>query len=165
MGYTSAMLDLQGLLKARLAMARTDLRVTLDRFQEEDFHWAPAKGMRSVGAQLLEMADKDREVVVWLKTGVWPDNDPPSFDVKNSSLGEAWRRMEEIRATTLEYIGSLSAEELEAPVTAPEQWWEALRLTECPRSEVLRNIAAHEWYHTGQLVTYLWSRGDDPYNW
>ena len=29
--------------------------------------------------------------------------------------------------------------------------------------EVLRNIAAHEWYHTGQLVSYLWTRGEDPY--
>lgn len=158
-------MDLHGLLKARLKMARDDLRQTLDRFSEDDFTWAPREGMRTVGGQLLEMADKDREVVVWLKTGVWPDDEPPSFDLETATLETAWRRMEEIRVVTLDYIDSLTAAELEAPVVAPERWWEALRLTECPRSEVIRNIAAHEWYHTGQLVIYLWSRGVDPYDW
>jgi len=51
---------------------------------------------------------------------------------------------------------------LEESVSNPERWWEALRLTEGPRSEVLRNIASHEWYHTGQLIIYLWMRGDNP---
>ena len=34
-----------------------------------------------------------------------------------------------------------------------------------PISEVLRSIATHESYHTGQLITYLWMRGDNPYEW
>ena len=73
--------------------------------------------------------------------------------------------MDSIRADTLAYIDSLTEDELLEPIACPERWWEALRLTECPISEILRNIAAHEWYHTGQLVSYLWMRGDDPYSW
>ncbi len=73
--------------------------------------------------------------------------------------------MDEIRQTTLSYLDSMSEAELEAPMACPQGWWEALRLTECPRSEVFRNIASHEWYHTGQLVIYRWMQGDDPYTW
>ena len=31
-----------------------------------------------------------------------------------------------------------------------------------PRSEILRNLAAHEWYHTGQLIVYQSMRGLNP---
>ena len=71
----------------------------------------------------------------------------------------------ETRQSTLQYLDSLSEKDLEVPVKFPTDWWEGLGLPELPLHEVLRNIAAHEWYHTGQLVSYLWSNGDDPYKW
>ena len=157
--------NLHNLLKARLASVRKDLMETSGRFTDEDLGWSPAAGMRTVGGQLLEIADKDREVVIWLKTGTWPDDDPPSFDVETADIALIRSSLECIRATTLEYIDSMTEEELEVPMSCPERWWEALRLSECPRSEILRNIAAHEWYHTAQLITYRWMRGDDPNSW
>jgi uncharacterized damage-inducible protein DinB len=160
-----AMLNLHGLLKARFTSVRQDLEDTLGRFTDADLSWSPRGGMRTVGGQILEIADKDREVVVWLKTGVWPDDEPPSFDVTNTTLSQARDALASIRETTLTYIDSMTEEELEMPVRPPAVWWEALRLAECPRSKVFRNIAAHEWYHTGQLVIYRWMLGDDPYTW
>lgn len=71
----------------------------------------------------------------------------------------------EMRQETLAYIDSLSESELETHVAFEGRWWEALRQQAMQRSEAIRSIAAHEWYHTGQLVSYLWSRGDDPYKW
>ncbi|HLK15330.1 MAG TPA: DinB family protein [Fimbriimonadaceae bacterium] len=159
------MADVHQLLKARFAMVRQDLDEAIERFSEDQFGWAPAAGMRTVGGQLLEIADKDRETVIWMKTGIWPDDEPPSFDLETSSFGHARSALESIRAKTLAYLDSMTAAELEMPVFSPERWHEALRLTECPRSEVLRNIAAHEWYHTAQLVTYRWLLGDDPELW
>ena len=157
--------NLHDLLKARFATVRRDLDKTLSRFTDEDVYWKLGDGMRTVGAQLLEIADKDREVIIWLKTGTWPDDEPPSFDPETTSLDQMRAALNAIRSTTLAYIDSMTEAELEMPVYSPEDWWEALRLTECPRSEVLRNIAAHEWYHTGQLIIYRWMRGDDPYSW
>ena len=157
--------NLHDLLKARFASVRRDLDKTLGRFTDEDLDWKPGDGMRTVGAQLLEIADKDREVVTWMKTGAWPDDEPPSFDPETTGLDQMRAALNAIRSTTLAYIDSMTEAELEMPVYPPEDWWEALRLPECPRSEVLRNIAAHECYHTGQLIIYRWMRGDDPYSW
>ena len=62
-------------------------------------------------------------------------------------------------------MDSLSESELQSPVKFPTDWWEGLLQPELPMHECFRTIAYHEWYHTGQLVSYLWSRGDDPYDW
>lgn len=150
----SKVLDLHGLLKARFASVRQDLDEALNGFTDSDLTWSPGAGMRTVAGQILEIADKDREAVIWMKTGVWPDGEPASFDPETITLDQARTALATIRLTTLAYIDSMTEAELEMPVQCPEAWWEALRLTECPRSEVLRNIAAHEWYHTGQLYTY-----------
>jgi len=156
---------LHDLLKARFISVRQDFYQSLSRLTDDDLPWKPAEGMRTVAELLLEIADKDREVVIWLKTGTWPDDDPPSFDPETANLAEIRAQLDTIRQTTFAYIDSMTEEELEMPIHPPEKWWETLRLTECPRSEVLRNIAAHEWYHTGQLVIYLWMRGDNPESW
>lgn len=150
----SKVLDLHGLLKARFTSVRRDLDEALNGFTDSDLPWRPGAGMRTVAGQILEIADKDRETVIWMKTGVWPDDEPPSFDLEAITLDQARAALAAIRQTTLDYIDSMTQAELEMPVQCPEAWWEALRLTECPRSEVLRNIAAHEWYHTGQLYIY-----------
>ncbi len=75
------------------------------------------------------------------------------------------RGLQSTRDLTFQYLSSLDENALDEVIHLPERWWEALRLLECPRSEMLRNISAHEWYHTGQLITYLWSRGDNPEEW
>jgi uncharacterized damage-inducible protein DinB len=121
--------------------------------------------MRTVRGQLLEIANKEKEALKWIRTGTWPDEDPDAFDEPAASLAEIQSVLGQLRADTYAYIDSLSEGELEQPVFPPQKWWEALGLTECPRSEVLRNIAVHEWYHTGQLVTYFWVRGDNPDEW
>ena len=159
------MSDLHHLLKARFKAVRQDLDQVLSRFTDEEFGWGPGHGMHTVGGLVLEIADKDREAVIWMKTGVWPDDEPPSFDLERTNLEEARAKLEAIRQTTLAYIDSMTEAELESPVQCPEGWWEALRLTACPRSEVLRNIASHEWYHTGQLVIYRGLLGDNLDTW
>jgi len=158
------MLTLADLLKARFASVRQDLRKALDRLQEEDLDWAPKEGMPAIRGLLLEIANKEVEVLGWVATGVWPDDYDGAFG-ENASLALIHSRLEEIRAETLLLIDSLGEAGLRRPISPPERWWEALRLPECPFDEILRNIAAHEWYHTGQIVTYLWIRGDNPEAW
>ncbi|MBS1708477.1 MAG: DinB family protein [Armatimonadetes bacterium] len=153
------------LLKARFAHVRRDLDRVLDRLVEADMRWTPAQGMRTVASQLVEIADKERETLVWVQTGVWPDDDPPTFDEETVTLAEARVALARLRKATYAFIDGQTEAELERPVANPEGWYEALGLLQCPLSEVLRTVAAHEWYHTGQLVMYLWSRGEDPYAW
>jgi uncharacterized damage-inducible protein DinB len=153
------------LLKARFAHVRRDLDRVLDKLVEADMRWAPALGMRTVAGQLVEIADKERETLAWVQTGIWPDDEPPSFAEETVTLAEARSALARLREATYTFIDGLSEAELERTVANPDGWYEALGLNQCPLSEVLRTVAAHEWYHTGQLVMYLWSRGEDPYAW
>jgi uncharacterized damage-inducible protein DinB len=157
--------SLHHLLKARFNLTERYLQEVLARLKEEDLSWAPTPDMRTVRGQLLEIADKEREVLKWIQTGTWPDDDPPTFDAETATLSEIKSAVLNLRKATFTYIDSLSDAELHRLHPSPQGWWEALRLTECPVHEILRNISVHEWYHTGQLVAYLWSRGDDPESW
>jgi uncharacterized damage-inducible protein DinB len=153
------------LLKARFQMVRQDFDQVLARLSDADIPWRPAAGLRTVGEMLVEIANKEMETIAWLRTGVWPDGEPDAFDPETSTIRTMRARMETLRHETWAYIDSFDEAGLAEMVPCPEGWWEALRLRECPRSEILRNIAMHEWYHTGQLVIYQWVRGDDPYGW
>ena len=69
------------------------------------------------------------------------------------------------RNQTLTYLDSLAEADLSEPILVPQHWFESLGLGIVPRREMITSIALHEWYHTAQLVSYLWARGDDPYSW
>lgn len=152
-------------LVARLAMTRSDLTDVLGHLSDSDLRWVPAEGMNSVCDLLCEIARKDMEIIGWLQNGEWPDNEPDPFDAKSATVEQARKGLDETRARTLNYIAKQTDEQLEEIVALPERWWEGLRLLECPKSEMIRNISAHEWYHTGQLIVYLWSQGRNPNEW
>lgn len=152
-------------LKANLACARQDLDEVCARLGDADLPWSPREGMPTIADLLLEIANKEKETLGWIQTGVWPDEGPDAFAVQSAALEEIKATMAALRVETCRYIDSLRDTELEQPIPNPNRWREALRMTDCPLSEVLRNIAAHEWYHTGQLITYLWLRGDNPDDW
>lgn len=153
------------LLKARFACARQDLEKALQRLTDPDLPWSPREGMRTIANQLVEIANKEKETLGWVQTGVWPDEEPDAFNAETATVAEIRTVLAELRAETYAYIDSLSDTALEQPISNPNRWIEALRIPECPLSEVLRSIATHEVYHTGQLYIYLWMRGDDPNQW
>ena len=145
-------------LKARLRYVRQDFDAVLEQLTDADLPWHPADDMPSIAGLLIEIANKEKELIAWLQSGEWPDDDPDAFD-EAATLAEMRSVLEALREQTLRYIDSFDEAGLEEIVPCPEQWWEALRLEACPRSEILRNVAMHEWYHTGQLIVYQSMRG------
>ena len=141
-------------LKARFRYVRQDFDEVLDGLTDADLTFRPFDTLPSVTGLLVEMANKEKELVAWLKTGEWPEEDPDAFE-ESATLTEIRAVFDGLREETLAYIDSFDEDGLEELVSCPDKWWEALRLEECPRSEILRNVAAHEWYHTGQLIVYL----------
>lgn len=125
---------------------------------DADLALRPIDEMPSVAGLLVEMANKEKELIAWLRTGEWPEDDPDAFE-ESAMLAEIRAMFASLREDTLAYIDSFDDDGLEELVRCPDKWWEALRLEACPRSEILRNIASHEWYHTGQLIVYLNARG------
>jgi uncharacterized damage-inducible protein DinB len=144
-------------LKARLRYVRQDFEDVLEQLTDADMPLRPIDDMPSVAGLLVEMANKEKEMIGWLRSGEWPDDQPDAFE-ETATLAEMRSVFAELRQETLRYIDSFDEAGLEELVPCPEKWWEALRLDACPRGEILRNVASHEWYHTGQLIVYLHAR-------
>ena len=154
------------LLKARFAIVRRDLDRVLAHLTEEMLPWAPREGMPTIQGLLFEIAGKEVELLAYARAG----GQEEWLEVENYGGREATLQgmkdvLKEARQATLGYLDSLSEKDLESSIHFPTDWWEGLGQPELPLYEVFRNIAMHEWYHTGQLVSYLWARGDDPYTW
>ncbi|HWA82745.1 MAG TPA: DinB family protein [Fimbriimonadaceae bacterium] len=160
------LLSLHGRLTARLDLIRKDLDEVLVRLDDSLLPWAPTEGMRTVAGQLIEIAGTERQIVAWMRDGKrLTFQEAEAFDGDTTTLAGMKAILAAVRTQTLDYLASLSEEELETPAPFPPGWWDALCQPMMQRSEVFRSIAQHEWYHTGQLVSYLWSRGDNPYRW
>jgi uncharacterized damage-inducible protein DinB len=154
------------LVKARLGHTRRWLNSTLKRVTPDLLDWAPAEGMRTVGGQLVEIISVELSLVPHLKEGRQLSD--PEIDAiigDQQSLENLTGKLVEVRRGTLEYLDSLSEDELVEKVPSGDAWFGTLWLPSMPRAEHFLNIAEHEFYHVGQLISYLWARGDDPYKW
>lgn len=153
------------IIKGRLDYARSWLNDVLPRLTPEMLMWAPGEGMRTISGQLLEIISVEAQFVPALKYGrPLTDEECLAIATEESGLEELLAALTDVRARTLEYLETLSEADLAAEVTLP-QWYGAYWPKPCPRGEHFRNIAEHEFYHAGQLISYLWARGDDPYQW
>jgi len=156
----------RALIKARFLKTREGLDEILARLTPELMEWAPADGMRTVAGQLAEIASVEVPLVPLLKHGRHLSEsevdaamgDPHSFE-------NLKRVLIDIRHQTHDYLDSLSEAELSHEVSCGRAWFGTLWMATLPRAEVFLNVTEHELYHVGQLTSYLWYRGDNPYNW
>ncbi len=154
------------LITARLGFVRRDLNELLEHVTEEIGKWAPAKGVRPLDDQLLEIAMNEVMAIALLRDGVTLSHaEAEATLVHDGTVGSLKQALKDVRISTLSYIESLSEEDLAEPVVASNPWFASFGLKEVPRYDALTSIALHEHYHVGQLVTYLWTIGDDPYLW
>ena len=163
---TTTKLTQRDLVKARMAHVRRWLDSCLKRLKPEMMSWAPAEGMRTIGGQLAEIIWVELPLVPRLKEGrELNDAELNAIIGDENNLGQLLRALDETRDQTLKYLDALSDEELAEQVPSGDAWFGTLWLPSMPRAEHFLNIAEHEFYHTGQLISYLWARGDDPYKW
>ncbi|MDQ2687554.1 MAG: DinB family protein [Armatimonadota bacterium] len=154
------------LLKARLALVRRDLDPIVERLTPDLIEWAPTAGMRTVSGQLVEIIATERQLIARLKDGQQiSDEDAQEMIGDCGSLDNLRRALIAVRQQTLDYLDALSAAGLTEEVPFDGGWFASLMLPTVPRAEVFVNIADHEWYHVGQLTSYLWAHGENPYNW
>lgn len=154
------------LLKARLALVRRDLDPIIERLTPDLMGWAPRDGMRTIGGQIVEIIATEMQLIARLKDGQQiSDNAAQKIIGDCGSLDNLQEALIGFRQQTLDYMDSLSAAALAEEVPFDGGWFASLMLPTVPRAEVFVNIADHEWYHVGQLTSYLWARGDNPYHW
>jgi uncharacterized damage-inducible protein DinB len=122
--------------------------------------------MRTVGGQLIEILGTELQLMTLLREDRWiSDEEVLERYAGGKSLDLLRSALIDVRNETLQYLGSLSEEELAEEVEFGGGWFGSLGLDRVPRAEVFVSVADHEWYHVGQLTSYLWSRGDHPYHW
>lgn len=158
--------DHRSLLIAELDPVRSDLQEVFPRIRDEDLGWAPSLGMRTIHGQFVELIATERGVmgrILGTEAGDPKEEDAPLWAEK--TVAGQISLLNETRDQTLAWIRAASEEELARTIALSEGFREYLRLTEVPASELIRFIARHESYHAGQMVSYLWARGDNPYDW
>lgn len=159
-------MPLKEMLRAQLDSVRSDLVETYPHLSDDLLPWAPAEGMRTVQGQFVEMISTERAITTRLqgKESRNPDEeDAPLWAAK--TVDELVKMLDETRALTLQLLDQTSEEDLHAQVKVSTGFAEYLGLETVSAAALFSFIARHESYHAGQLVSYLWSRGDNPYDW
>jgi uncharacterized damage-inducible protein DinB len=153
-------------LVARLAYIRRDLDEVVGRLTQDMMAWAPSEGARTIGGQLFEIAVVEYDAIMTLTQGreVSDAEAEAEFGDTHSKFNMV-TMLTSVREETLGALESFSDAQLEESVAFARPWFGTAGLPAAPRAEIFRSIAYHEWYHVGQLVSYLWTRGDDPYKW
>ena len=131
----------------------------------EEMDWAPGPEMKSCRALLQEMGTMERVCIRWLteqKSLSWPET-WESVAWPGSDPEAALASLDRVREETLGYLERTSEEQLQTPIPLPEGWEGYFGGPTVEPEEMVRWIGRHEYYHLGQLITYRWIRGDNPY--
>ncbi|MGH2637889.1 MAG: DinB family protein [Rhabdochlamydiaceae bacterium] len=153
------------IIKGRLDYARKWLNGVLPRLTQEMLTWAPTEGMRTIAGQLIEIIEVEAQLVPVMRDGKeLSDDDLAKIIGDSTSLECLLKDLTDVRDRTLAFLETLTETELAEEVILP-RWYGAYWPTRSPRAEHFRNIAEHEFYHVGQLISYMWTRGDNPYEW
>jgi len=160
------MLTQSYLTRASLQSTRNELAEVLPHLRDDMLNWAPAAGMRTIKGQFVEILGT--EVSIMEPIMKKPKRSYQEIDAefqKLSSVAELIQALIEARHQTLELLSSLGEDGLSDQVEVSEGYAEYMGLEFVPCSEMFRMLVRHEAYHTGQLVSYLWACGNDPYSW
>jgi uncharacterized damage-inducible protein DinB len=159
-------MPLKELLRAQLHSVRSDLTETYPHLTDDLLPWAPAEGMRTVQGQFVELISTERSITDRLRgvaSGNPDEEDAPLWAA--NTVGELVKMLNETRALTLQLLDQTTEQELHNAVKVSAGFAEYLGLETVTAAALFSFIARHESYHAGQLVSYLWSRGDNPYDW
>jgi len=152
-------------LRHELTSIRKELVEEVARIPEDGFTWAPAEGMKPYRDLLLEIGTMERESATFLSTGRVPEWQPmwDSLAERAQSPSSLMKAMEADRADILRYLDEADDERFRTTLPIPQDWHELFGAPALEPEEMLRWIARHEYYHLGQIITYNWIRGDNPY--
>jgi uncharacterized damage-inducible protein DinB len=153
-------------IRSSLSSTRTELAEIFPHISDDMLDWAPAEGMRTIGGQFAEIMGTEVSIVERLSGK--PRRPYPEIEAEFSDLNTVATnvaKLTEVRESTLELLRSLSEEQLSSFADVSDGTKAYMELDEIPVSEMFRYLIRHESYHTGQLVSYLWARGNNPYSW
>jgi uncharacterized damage-inducible protein DinB len=154
------------LIAASLGSTRTELAEVFPHVSDDILDWAPAPGMRTIKGQFVEIIGTEISIIEQLMG--YPKRPYAVIDAELANLAgksDLIGKLIEVRGQTLKFLDSKSDDQLDEPTTVSGGFLKYLELETVSVAEMLRFLVRHEAYHTGQLVSYLWARGNNPYTW
>ena len=154
------------LIRASLNSVRKELAEVYPHLTEEMLGWAPAEGMRTIHGQFVEILGTEADIVSRFQhhtSKTSQEFDAPYWAIM--SVEGIIEELNKVRATTLEVLEGFDESDLAAPIEISAGYAAYLELESVPAGELFRFLARHESYHSGQLFSYLWAYGDNPYKW
>lgn len=154
------------LIRASLNSTRTELAEVFPHLSDEILGSAPAPGMRTFQGQLVEIIGTEISIgegLMGKPKRAYSEIEQELWELR--TVGELTAKLTEVRSSTLLFLSSLTEGQLDATTEVSAGFANYLELESVTIGEMLRFIVRHEAYHTGQLVSYLWARGNDPYTW
>ena len=154
------------LIRASLLSTRKELAEVFPHLSDEILPWAPAEGMRTIKGQINEIIGTEIQIMDRLLGK--PRHPYSKIEQDLDSLYTVKGLLEmlaKVREETLQFLDSRTEEELSAQIEVSADTASYMELEHVPLSEMIRYLVRHESYHTGQLVSYLWASGNNPYTW
>ena len=142
---------------------RDELVGEINRVKPEEFDVAPAEGAKSYKALLQEIATMEKLCAGWVSTGSMPDWET-AIAWSGNDIPSILADIEKVRAETTAYLEEVDEAGLQTPKRLPEDWWQYFPVKDIEPEEMIRWVIRHEYYHLGQIITYRWLAGDNPYS-
>jgi hypothetical protein len=128
-----------------------------------ELDYSPAEGMRTYRGLMVEIGGTEAATLAILRSGQSESWERSQNRVTGDSMAELLASVDAIRQGTFAYLADADEVSLKTPITIPENWAGFLGARELEPEELIRWIGRHEYYHLGQIVSYRWAQGNDPY--
>ncbi|QYK54309.1 MAG: DinB family protein [Fimbriimonadaceae bacterium] len=158
-------MDSAALIRAQLSSVRNELAESFPHITDEMLGYAPKGGMRTIHGQFAEILSTETTIIKRIRGEErisYPELEDCFLEIK--TVAGLIEKLDEVRKQTLDILNSADERELARPVETSKDFASWLELDQPIVSEMLRFIARHESYHSGQLVSYLWAYGINPYD-
>lgn len=151
-------------IKAALGSVRQELLEALERVTEEMGDYSPSPGMRTIKGQMVEILVTEVDALARITGG--PGSDPSQDDALMAlPVSDLMQQLDSSRASTLAALEEAGDEGLSRELKVSDGFRSYLGLEVVTVGDLFYHIVRHESYHSGQLHSYLWARGDNPYEW
>lgn len=141
---------------------RKELSEEVAKLKPEEFNYAPKEDMKSCKALLQEIGTMEKICITWVTKQQmleWDTAASWTGDDANAIIAD----LSAIRGETLAYLAASTEGSLQAGAPVPDVWKQYMPFEAIEPEEMIRWVTRHEYYHLGQLISYRWILGDNPY--
>lgn len=150
-------------LQFEMNRMRRELLTEIEGIGLDGLDFKPEPSMKSYAKIIYEIGWMEAETAAMILRGEIQDENVSMARIRQAPPSALLEDLAEVRAELMAWLDQASEEELESTVSLPDGWEKFYGTTQIERSELFRWLARHEYYHIGQIISYRWIQGHNPY--